>query len=667
MIQPRTQKVLFSLIIAAAVLGIYMPGLHNALVFDDIRFKDTIFGSYGSLIEFKQRLLSYGSFVWVQQLFGEGWWKQRIFNLMLHGGVVVALYLLIRDLLLQTAFPDRVESEAHFNESRSAALLVGVALFAVNPMAVYAVGYLVQRSIVMATLFAVLACWFFVRGLLTNRVWWFVLAILSYLCAVLSKEHAVMTAAMSVPLYIYFKRPGWKTTALVVTASVALLGAVSAVFLLKYGSILGKLFDDPSILYAQQLEFAQPGITQRIYPLSILNEASLFFAYGFLWFVPNVLWMSIDLRPVFPTSFTSMPHLLGGVGYFVVFSTALFLFFKRKNFLGLLALLLFFPLLLFFTEFVTVWVQDPFVLYRSYLWAIAVPGIIAIALTGLKPKIIYGLGIILVLIFGALALDRNKSLRDEYTVWNDAAEKIDANAPDSAVGRHRPFLNLGVHYAEKGSYQLAYNNFATAHKFGAQKGTALFNMGTVLLKQKKPKEALAAFTEAESHGFTALTSLHFQKGELQQALGNPLEALKSYTIALEKSDGKNAIPSELERFKIVIRAKRAQLALNTRQYDIAMEDSIILLNAEPDSTRHQFSLGMAYTGKGKTAESIPIFDKLIAREPKPAFYYGRAMAHIQSGNKTAGIKDLDQAIALDPKNRNYPSIRAQVAAGKQAH
>lgn len=45
-------------------------------------------------------------------------------------------------------------------------------------------------------------------------------------------------------------------------------------------------------------------------------------------------------------------------------------------------------------------------LYRSYLWAVAVPGLIAIALTGFKPRTIYTAGIVLALVFGALALER---------------------------------------------------------------------------------------------------------------------------------------------------------------------------------------------------------------------------------------------------------------------
>ncbi len=665
MIQPRVQKLLFIGFVAAVVLGIYLPGLQNQLVFDDLRFKDTIFRDYSGALELKQRLLSYGSFIWIQALFGEGWWKQRIVNMLLHGGVVVSLYLLMRDLLAHTRFSTELESREYFKESRNAALLVGTALFAVNPMAVYAVGYLVQRSIVMATLFTVLACWLFIKGLLDGRIHWYALALLSYLCAVLSKEHAVMAAALAVPLYIYIKRPGWKTTTLVMGISLLLLAAVGGILYTRYGGIVGKVFDDQSIKYVQLLEKLSPGVSKHIYPLSILNEAALFFAYGFLWLVPNTLWMSIDLRPAFPTSLTYMPQLLGAMGYLAIFASAIYFFFKKRNHLGFLALCLLIPLLLFFTEFTTVWVQDPFVLYRSYLWAIAMPGLLAIALIKLKPKAIFIVGSTCILIFGGLALERSLTFHDEYSVWNDAAEKINIDAPPNSVGRFRPFLNLGVYYGGTGSYQLAYNNLSKAQELGAPSGVASFNMGGILLKQKKLKDALESFERAEKEGFRALTSLNFQKAESQLALGKAQDALKSYTTALNSTDGNNAIPEELERFKAVIHAKRGQAALTSRNYEVALEDYLYLSKLEPKSTDHQYRLAVAYTGTGKTADAIAIFDKLIAKENNPSFYHGRAMAHFKSGNKASGFQDLDRAIALAPNNKNYPRIRAQIAAGME--
>ena len=154
-----TSALVFFALLTAATLAVYVPGLSNGLVFDDARLTDgTVFGGYGSLLQLRPRLISYGSFVWLQSLFGEGWAVQRLFNVLLHLGVAGSLYLLFQDLLARTQFSAEAQADPVLAPSWLAGLRVGTALFALNPVAVYAVAYLVQRSIVMATLFVVLAC-----------------------------------------------------------------------------------------------------------------------------------------------------------------------------------------------------------------------------------------------------------------------------------------------------------------------------------------------------------------------------------------------------------------------------------------------------------------------------------------------------------------------------
>ena len=101
-------------------------------------------------------------------MLGEGWWK-RLASLLLHLGATISLYLLIRILVDQV----RWSEEAHnLNSvwiacSKDAAVGLGVLMFAFNPISVYAVAYLVQRSIVMATLFSVVCLYLTARGVKT--------------------------------------------------------------------------------------------------------------------------------------------------------------------------------------------------------------------------------------------------------------------------------------------------------------------------------------------------------------------------------------------------------------------------------------------------------------------------------------------------------------------
>ena len=656
-----TFPALFGAFVLAAVLAIYLPGWNHELLFDDLRLTDgAIFGNYGSLLTFKQRMLSYGSFIWVDLLAGPGWWKQRLVNVGLHLATVAALYALVRELLERTRFPEEFESQPHFGMSRQAAVQVGVALFAVNPMAVYAVAYLVQRSIVMATLFSVLACWCFVRGLSGRGVAWYGLALLSYVAAVLSKEHAVMVAAMAVPLYIHVRRPSWKTVATIAGASTALIAVAAVVFFGIYGEFIGKLFDQRSLDFAQQLERLSPGITQRMYPLSILNEAALFFAYGFLWFAPNVMWMSVDMRPAFPLSYMAFPQVLGVVGYVGLWIAALWAVLRRRGALSLAGVALMFPLLLYATEFATVWVQDPFVLYRSYLWAVAVPVLVAIVLTGFQPKTIYVIGCAIGLVFTVLAFERVQSLRDDHTAWGDAAEKIDLKAPASAVGRWQPFLNLGAYHLDRGSLGEAQRSFATAEALGSLHGSARFNLGVALQQQKKHAQALTTFAEAEKQGFKDLP-LYYHRGESAFALGQFALAFDSFSQGLT-SVAEGVTGKDMDRMREAMRMRRAEAAIGAGRYDDAIGDFNALLKASPQNRRLALGLGMALVGKGDTQAAIAQFDQIIASTPNAAAaYYGRAMAHNTAKRRDDSLKDLDRAIALDPRNAQYQQVRAQLA------
>ena len=92
-------------LVAAAMLAIYLPGLGNELVFDDNILADgSIFTFYGAF-ELRSRTLSYGTFSWVQALAGAGWWKQRVFNLAIHMGVVAALFAFYREILRSLVTP----------------------------------------------------------------------------------------------------------------------------------------------------------------------------------------------------------------------------------------------------------------------------------------------------------------------------------------------------------------------------------------------------------------------------------------------------------------------------------------------------------------------------------------------------------------------------------
>ncbi|MFN7855555.1 MAG: tetratricopeptide repeat protein [Acidovorax sp.] len=650
----------FTALLLAAVLTVYLPGLGHDLLFDDQRLKDgSIFGQYGSLLTIKQRMISYGSFVWIDQLLGAGWWKQRLVNIALHLGVVAAVYGLLRALLAHTRFPEDIEEQEHFEASRRAALRIGVALFALSPVAVYAVGYLIQRSIVMATLFALLACWAFVRALETRRWAWYPAALACYVLAVLSKEHAVMTAALALPLYVFVRRPDFKRVAVAGAVALLLLSGATTVLLHFYGDVVGKVFDEQSLAFVQQLEAVQPGISGRMLPLSILNQAGLFFGYGLLWLVPYVGWMSVDLRPAFPLGFFVSWHALGAAGYVALILGASWLLLRRSGALALLGLFLLMPALWFATEFTTVWVQDPMVLYRSYLWAVTLPGLLAIALTGFTPRTIYSAGIVLGLLFAVLALERHLSLADDLSAWTDASEKIDLKAPPSAVGRSRAFVNLGAYYQSRGLVEQAERPLATAVALGdrgAIGSSAMFNTGLLLRSFNKHTEALKAFAAAEALGYSD-PRLYIQRGRSLTALGQHEQAFRSFSLAAIRAKSNPGDHSLMPAILI----SRVESAMAGQLYGEAIVCFEELLRESPMDPRLRLGMGMALVGKGEAKKALEWFNTLIAEKPSAMAYYGRGLAYHQMGQHSASLRDLDEALGIDPRNPQYQAMRSTVA------
>lgn len=638
------------LLLFVLVLAIYLPGLGNDLIFDDGILADrSIFERYGSLLELRERMLSYGSFVWVEAVVGEGWWKQRLVNVAVHLGVVVALYAFFSRLVRHVRVAGDAEQVAG---SGLAALRFGIALFALNPVAVYAVAYLIQRSILLATLFSLLACIAFLRGLESGRWPWFVAALLAYLCAMLSKEHAVMVAAMAVPLFVFVRRPGWRTIAMVVGGSAGVLALVVFALLSVYENVVGQVFDEASRAYAVQIDALQPGAGERLLGLSMLNQAALFFYYGFLWFIPNVLAMSVDMRPAFPLSFLSFPEILAAAAYVTLLLGSAWVVLRRSDMLGFAALCLLFPLLLFATEFSTVWIQDPFVLYRSYLWAIAIPGIVYVLLLGVRPYPLYLIGFVVAALFAGLALERNLSLRDVYRAWSDAADKVDLAAPANAVGRSRAFVNRGSYFLEHRMTDQAYRDFARAIELGESEGSAHFNLGVTLQLMKDHDKALRALDIALAQGFNR-SGLHYHRGESLYALGRFDEATDAFTQSLRRRNQDPAVVANT-------RMRRGEAAVAARRFDLAVEDFEALREQDGRDVRVLMGLGMAYVGAQDGRKALAIFDALLEHRQADEFYYGRAMALMLNGERDAALAAIDHAIRLEPSSPVYRQLREQI-------
>lgn len=535
-------------LIISGMLGIYLPALDNVPVYDDqLLVSGQLFREFGSLLDFKPRMLSYGSFVWVQDLVGDGWWKQRLVNLAIHVAVVAALWAFYNELLRGI---DAVAGTAVRDRS-SPAMGLALGMFALNPVAVYAVAYLIQRSVLMATLFVVLGLWAVARGLREGGWGWFAVAVIAYAAAVASKEHAVMAPIAAVPVLVLVARPGRRRLAYVGLACTLLLAATAILFSVHYGEIIGKPFDEYSKIYLEQLADMGPDVEENAYLLSIINQSYLFLKYGWQWLVPWGGWMSINLRPPFPVSVVGLPHILGVAGYLGIIAGGIFLLLRYRDLRALAGLSLLLPAILFVTEFSTVWVQDPYVLYRSYLWAIGLPGLILASFHGLPGRVILVLGVVLGGLFGLQAFERGYSLGTPLRVWNDAIAKL----PDDerAVGRWFPYLNRAAIRLDDNRLEEAFRDFSASSRLGDH-GMGMSNIGAMLGMVGKYAESLAALDKAREQGFEGV-ALDYQRGVALYGLGRYGEAYDAFAGAWNK------VPPEGIRVRLQVAMARTAAAV----------------------------------------------------------------------------------------------------------
>ncbi len=435
----------YAALLVAAVALLYGRFLANPLLFDDMQFfvpGSAVFPGLAAFAPFQIRWLPYASIAWSADLFGASITCLRIEALLLHGAVGMALFFMTLRLH-QTA--TGAEAQREHALPVTALAFCAALLFVLHPAAVYGAGYLVQRTIVMATLFSLLALLAYLRGLASGKTAWLWLGVLFYALAVLSKEHAVMLPAVMLALTVlagktakpvYRKLPGIYLACL----SVALF-----VLAQKYG-ILGAIYEDS----APQM-VVEANAQQYPYPLSILTQCWLFFKYLSLWLLPNPAWMSADMREPLATGLFSR-YGLACIAFAGYGALAIRLLFKRGN-TGLFGFAMLFPWLLFFTEFATVRIQEPFVLYRSYLWMAGIFVSVPLALARLERRRAAWVMAVLALALAAFSVDRLTTFSQRFLLWDDAAKLL--RDEQYAPGADRIYANRAKSLKELGRHQEA--------------------------------------------------------------------------------------------------------------------------------------------------------------------------------------------------------------------
>ena len=520
------------------VTALYGQYLWNPLVFDDTN-PFLVDGAGHQPISAQRfslwqlRSLPNASLAWTLAVFGQSLIYFRLGNLLLHAAVVLALYGFILQLRQAWAGTEGVTAVAATGpppgreDGRRADAGIAFAaalLFALHPVAVYAAGYLVQRTMLLATLFSLLALWVYARGIWQRSTGWRWLALPLYYLALFSKEHAVMLAVVF-PLLSVALAPDWRARLHADKWLLLALWALALVVVVMKKQILGAVYEGDAGALLAQMPLRHP------WPSSVLTQCWLFFRYLGLWLVPNTAWMSVDLRVPIAASWRSA-YVLAGVVFLAwgALGAALLL---RRGRAGLAGLAMLFPWLMFWTELASVRVQEPMVLYRSYLWmagALAFAAALPPAAL-LRRHLLLPVGVVAVLLTG-LSMERLQTFSHPYLLWDDA-EKLVHGRTD-LPGAARIYYNRGNELLRLKRPGPARADLLRALQLQPGFAAAYGNLGACYLADALWRDAQAAFAQAIAlnarAGKPPEARYYLGRARAYEQLGQPRQAQLDYQM-----------------------------------------------------------------------------------------------------------------------------------------
>ena len=513
--QEARKNLIFICAIAAAGAALYLPFLNNELVFDDLSFfyQPNVLSHYATRpFDFRPRTFPYFTFAFVHAL-TQSFEVQRLVNLLIHLANGSLLFVIARQLFILTDTNKNVASNAHRKlHDREILVCHYVALaFVLHPVAVYGTAYLVQRTILFATFFSLLSLYCFAISLTTDNWRPRVLAALLASVAILSKEHAV-TLPFAIAALTVTTNAGRSRTALIKTVIFILL-CIPAMALVTFNAryYVANTYEIHVALFSPLTDESR-----WLWLRSALMECSLFFDYLRLWLAPDNSKMSVDIRPPFPLAWHEFGALAGGISFVSAVFIGFWLLLRSPG-NRIAGFGLIYALILFSVELTTVRLQEPFVLYRSYLWA---PGFLlcgAALLRNIQKGFIAAIFLTTLPYLAVLSVDRLESLKNNKAVWADAAEKL---ASDKRPGAFRIYYNRGVQYVKSRRYDLAMADMQRCESlqpdfFGCRLGKAL------IFEKRKEYRAALFETEAAIALDKRNPAAWEQKGRLLDSLGMP--------------------------------------------------------------------------------------------------------------------------------------------------
>jgi Flp pilus assembly protein TadD len=503
----------------------------------------------------RTRTVGYLTFAINYKLHGFNVLGYHLFNLMIHLGNALLVYLFIL-LTFKTPF---LEGATLKRDSNFVALFSAL-IFVSHPLQTEAVTYVFQRFASLTAFFYLSSLVFYIRWRLdredqkTSRfkpTAYFILSLVSTVFAMNTKEIA-LTLPFVILIYEFFFFAGRVRPRMLRLLPWFLSLAILPLMGMGAGN-------QASFRYLAELP-------RQVY---LFTQFRVVLTYIRLLFFPAHQNIDYDY-PVYPSFFVPEVYL-SFLFHLAVIGLALYLYYRSKVTLRDLRLSSFAILWFFVTlsvESSIIPISNIICEYRVYLpsvgWAMAVTvsaWVIAEKLTprfpGLK-KIMIALFAAIVILSSVLTYARNAVWKDEMTLWEDVVTKSPNKARghfslgvvlgkmgrlDEAIKEFQTslnlepnqikiHLNLGIIYASQGKVDDALKEYETALTIDPKDPAAHYNLAVLFAQIQRLDDAVTEFqTALESNPYDA--SAHNNLGVVFARQGRLNEAMREFKAALE--------------------------------------------------------------------------------------------------------------------------------------
>ncbi|KFO66400.1 hypothetical protein ER57_17685 [Smithella sp. SCADC] len=573
---------------------------------------------YGLDQERVSRPLSYFSFALNYKFGGMEVFGFHVVNFIIHYLAAIFLFLFIYNTLKLPLLRDKYKNIAY------PIALLATFFWAINPVFVTSVTYIVQRMASMAGLFYIMSMYLYLKGRTSEKpslsIIFFILSLLAGLASVLSKENAAMLP-LSILLFDLFLIQGItkeniKKFAKILFSSLLLILIIGLIYTgwfsnafegyeIRDFSMMQRLLTEPRVIlfYLSLLFYPISSRLTLLYDVDF--SRSLFQPWTT---IPSILLILFIIsfalyiarkRPLisFCIIFYFLNHLIEGSVF------CLELIFEHRNYLP--AMLLFVPI----AEFI-VYVLD----YFSYKKIV---------------QFIVALGIVIILVGeGDITYSRNKIVSDDFLLWFDNINK--------SSGLSRPHSNLGriyYNYNEKTKALQEYEKAMLLNKFGSKEAMAIqeYNLGLFYFEEMKDSLAMNYYKKSSEviteyiQNYIQIAKIKLRQNKIKEAQIIIKDKLKKYPHN----------PRLLESYSfIVLKDGKIDEAQYFARKCLAQDQNSLLaleIMAETCRIKHNY------------AGSISYWKSVRSLSPQNAF---ANLALIELYSKTKNTEMLNQEIRL---------------------